>query len=186
MIKPQSLKNGQWQKNEGGGDRPQPRPTAIFDILLAKYMEGRAGVRGSENWTIQNPKLGSPVSLSWASTFVVGSSSGKRSRTPQQQHSEGREHHHQDYHPVPHFSVGPPMPGPWWPPPMMFPPCPPWADWYDPWVPPSMHFHQGWSGPAQAFCMEATMQEMAATDTSTISRAEKLRGRQIEQSRMPN
>jgi hypothetical protein len=30
------------------------------------------------------------------------------------------------------------------------------------------------------------MQEMAATDTSTISRAEKLRGRKIEQSRMPN
>jgi hypothetical protein len=49
MIKPQSLKNGQWQKNEGGGGKPQPRPTAIFDILLAKYKEGKAGVRGCEN-----------------------------------------------------------------------------------------------------------------------------------------
>jgi hypothetical protein len=29
------------------------------------------------------------------------------------------------------------------PPPMMYPPCPPWAGWYGPWTPPSMHFHIG-------------------------------------------
>jgi hypothetical protein len=62
MIKPKSSKNGQWQKNEGG--KPQHRPKATFDILLAKYKEGRAGVRGHKNWTIWNPKPDSPVSLS--------------------------------------------------------------------------------------------------------------------------
>jgi hypothetical protein len=36
MIKPKSLKDGQWQKNEGGG-KSQQRPNAIFDILMAKY-----------------------------------------------------------------------------------------------------------------------------------------------------
>jgi hypothetical protein len=47
MIKPKSLKGGQWQKNEGG--KPQQRPKATFDILVAKYKEGRAGIRGHEN-----------------------------------------------------------------------------------------------------------------------------------------
>jgi hypothetical protein len=32
-----------------------------------------------------------------------------------------------------------------------FPPCPPSAGWYGPWVSPPMHFHPGWSGPAQDF-----------------------------------
>jgi hypothetical protein len=35
MIKPKSLKDGQWQKNEWG--RPQCRPKATFDILMVKY-----------------------------------------------------------------------------------------------------------------------------------------------------
>jgi hypothetical protein len=47
MIKPKSLKGGQWQKNEGG--EPQQRPKTIFDILMAKYKEGRASVRGHKN-----------------------------------------------------------------------------------------------------------------------------------------
>jgi hypothetical protein len=34
--------------------------------------------------------------------------------------------------------------------------------------------------------MKATTQEMAAMDTSAISRADKLRGKKIGQSRMPN
>jgi hypothetical protein len=50
MIKPKSLKDGQWQKNEGG--RPQCYLKATFDILMAKYKEGRASVRGQENRTI--------------------------------------------------------------------------------------------------------------------------------------
>jgi hypothetical protein len=62
MIKPKSLKDGQWQKNEGG--KAQCHPKATFDILLAKYKEGRAGVRGCENRTIQNPKSDNLVSLS--------------------------------------------------------------------------------------------------------------------------
>jgi hypothetical protein len=47
MIKPKSLKDGQWRKNEGG--KPQRRPKATFDILMAKYKEGRASVRGRKN-----------------------------------------------------------------------------------------------------------------------------------------
>jgi hypothetical protein len=38
----------------------------------------------------------------------------------------------------------------------------------------------------RVLAMEATMQEMAATDTSTISRVEKLEGRKTRQSGMPN
>jgi hypothetical protein len=34
---------------------------------------------------------------------------------------------------------------------MMYPSCPPWMVWYDPWTPPLMHFHPGWSGPAEGF-----------------------------------
>jgi hypothetical protein len=37
MIKPKSLKDGQWQKNEGG--KPQRCPKATFGILKAKYKE---------------------------------------------------------------------------------------------------------------------------------------------------
>jgi hypothetical protein len=77
MIKPKSPKDGQWQKNEGG--KPQRPPKATFDILLAKYKEGRADVRGRENWTIQNSKLDIPVSLSQASTSAAGSSFDKQS-----------------------------------------------------------------------------------------------------------
>jgi hypothetical protein len=80
MIKLKSLKDGQWQKNKGS--KPQKRPNATFDILMARYQEGRASIRGHENRTIRNPKPDSLVSLSQASTSVVGSSSGKRSQTP--------------------------------------------------------------------------------------------------------
>jgi hypothetical protein len=82
MIKPKSPKDGQRQKNEGS--EPQRCPKATFDILLAKYKEGRAGVRGHKKQTIQNPKLDSPVSLSQARTSTIGSLSNKRSWTPQQ------------------------------------------------------------------------------------------------------
>jgi hypothetical protein len=75
MIKPKSPKGGQWQKNEGG--KPQHRPGATFDIPMAKYKEGRAGVRGHKNWTIQNPKSDCLVSLSQTSSSTAGSSSDK-------------------------------------------------------------------------------------------------------------
>jgi hypothetical protein len=75
MIKPKSLKNGQWQKNEGS--KPQRHPKATFDILMARYKEGRASIRGHKNQTIRNPKPDSPVSLSQASTSVARSSYDK-------------------------------------------------------------------------------------------------------------
>jgi hypothetical protein len=50
MIKLKSLKDGQWQKNEG--TKPQRRSKATFDILMTKYKEDRTGITGHENWTI--------------------------------------------------------------------------------------------------------------------------------------
>jgi hypothetical protein len=52
---------------------------------------------------------------------------------------------------VSYFLIGPPMPGPWGRPPMMYPPCLPWAGWYGPHTPPPMHFHSAWPGPTQGF-----------------------------------
>jgi hypothetical protein len=75
MIKPKSLKGSQWQKNEGG--KPQQRLKTTFNILMAKYKEGTAGIRGHKNRTIQNTKSDSQVSLGQVSTSTVGSSFGK-------------------------------------------------------------------------------------------------------------
>jgi hypothetical protein len=47
LIKPKSPKDGQWQKNEGS--KPQWCPKATFEILMAKYKEGRAGIKGRKN-----------------------------------------------------------------------------------------------------------------------------------------
>jgi hypothetical protein len=149
IIKPKSSKDGQWQKNEGG--KLQCRPKATFDILMAKYKEGRDGIRERENQTIWNPKSNSPVSLSQASSSTTRNSSGKRSRTPPHQNLEGRDHRQQEYHPTPCIPVGPPMPWLWVPPAMMYPPCLPWAGWYGPWSPPPMHLHLELSGPTQGF-----------------------------------
>jgi hypothetical protein len=44
IIKPKSPKSGHWQKNEGC--KPQQHPKATFDILMEKYKEVRAGIRG--------------------------------------------------------------------------------------------------------------------------------------------
>jgi hypothetical protein len=118
---------------------------------MAKYKEVRALIRGHENRTIRNTKSDSPVSLGQASTFVARSSSSKRSQTLPHQISEGRDRRQQDYHSTHYFLIGLPMPRPWGPPPMMYPPCPPWAGWYRPWTPPPMHFHPAWSGPTEGF-----------------------------------
>jgi hypothetical protein len=75
MIKPQSPKDGQWQKNEGS--KPHRHPKATFDILMTMYNEDRADIRGCKNLTIQNTKPDSLVSLSQASTSAAWSSSGK-------------------------------------------------------------------------------------------------------------
>jgi hypothetical protein len=47
MIKPKSLKDGQWKKNEKSKPQQCPKPT--LDILMAKYKEGRVGIREREN-----------------------------------------------------------------------------------------------------------------------------------------
>jgi hypothetical protein len=39
----------------------------------------------------------------------------------------------------------------WGPPPMMYPPCPPWVEWCSPWTPSPMHFHPGWSRLVEGF-----------------------------------
>jgi hypothetical protein len=79
MIKPKSLKATQWKKNER--NKAQSHPKATFDILMAKYRDGKVGIREHENQTIQNPKSDHPVSLDQTSTYAADSSSSKRSRT---------------------------------------------------------------------------------------------------------
>jgi hypothetical protein len=76
MIKPKSPKDDQWQKNERS--KSQRCPKATFDIFMAKYKEGRAGIRGHENRTIRNTKLDSPIFLSQASTSAAKSLSSQQ------------------------------------------------------------------------------------------------------------
>jgi hypothetical protein len=118
---------------------------------MAKYREGRADIRERESWTMQFPKPNHPVCLDQGSTSAIGSSSNKRSRTPSQRNSESWDCCQREYHSVPYFPVGPPMPRPWGPLPMMFPICPLWVGWYRPWALLPMHFHLEWSGPARGF-----------------------------------
>jgi hypothetical protein len=96
-----------------------------------------------------------PSTSSWPSTRKAESASGgmktRPSGIPSQivpcQNSEDRDRRQQNYHLVPYFLIGPPMPELWGP-----LPCPPWAGWYGPWVPPPpMHFHSGWSGFVEGF-----------------------------------
>jgi hypothetical protein len=89
IIKPESPKDDQWKKNERS--KPPQHPKATFDILMAKYKEDRADIRGCKNWTIQNAKSDNPVSLSQASSFAGQSSFAKRSRTPPWWNSEGQD-----------------------------------------------------------------------------------------------
>jgi hypothetical protein len=149
MIRPKNLEIGRWKKNERR--KPRSRPKFTFDILMDKYRDGKAGFRGHENWTIQFSKLDYPVSLDQVSTSTTANSSDNQSRTPPRQNSEVWNCRQQEHHPASHFLIGPPMPGPWGPPLMMYPPCPLWAGWYGPWTPPPIHFHPRWSGPTQDF-----------------------------------
>jgi hypothetical protein len=73
MIKPKNLRIGWWMKNEWS--KPQSHPKATFNILMAKYKEGRADIRGHENRTIWFTKLDHSISLDQTSTSTVGSSS---------------------------------------------------------------------------------------------------------------
>jgi hypothetical protein len=63
------------------------------------------------------------------------------------------------------------MPGPWGPPLMMYPPCPPWEGWYGPWALPLTHFPPGWLEPMEGLATEATRQEMTTAGALATSRA---------------
>jgi hypothetical protein len=153
---------------------------------MAKYKNGRAGIRGCENRTIQNPKLDSPISLSQASTSAAGSSFGKQSWTPPRQNSEGWDHRHQDHHHVPYLPAGPRMPRPWGPSPMMYPPCPPWVGWYGPWCHRQCTSTRDDPDLLRVLAMKATMQKMATTYTLATSRMGEPQDRKIGLSKMPN
>jgi hypothetical protein len=88
----QAKKSERWPMAKERGGTPQWCPKATINILMVKYKEGRAGIRGHKNWTIRNTKLDSPVSLSSTSTSTTKSSSGKWSRAPPHWNAEGQDH----------------------------------------------------------------------------------------------
>jgi hypothetical protein len=47
MIGHKNQKIDRWKKNERS--TPQSHPKATFDILMAKYRDDKAGIRGYEN-----------------------------------------------------------------------------------------------------------------------------------------
>jgi hypothetical protein len=78
MSRPKNLKIGQWKKN--GRSKPRSCPKTTFDIIMAKYQDGKAGIRGHKNQTIWFPKPDHTVSLDQTNTSVAGSSSNNQSR----------------------------------------------------------------------------------------------------------
>ena len=48
MIKPKNPEIGRWKKNERS--KLQSHLKVTFDILMAKYRDGKAGIRGRKNW----------------------------------------------------------------------------------------------------------------------------------------
>jgi hypothetical protein len=89
IIRPKNLEIGRWKKNERSKSRS--RPKVAFNILMAKYRDGKAGFRG--------PKPDYPISLYQVSTFATGSLSNDQSRALPQQNSEDRGHHQQKHRP---------------------------------------------------------------------------------------
>jgi hypothetical protein len=128
IIKPKSMKGAQWQKNEGGGASRNntQKPPSTFSWLSIRKAGPASGVARTGPSIIANQTVRFP----WVRPA----------------HLQPGAHS-----PAPYFLVGPPMPEPWGPPPMVYPPCPPWAGWYGPWAPSSMPFHPGWSGPTEGF-----------------------------------
>jgi hypothetical protein len=51
MIRPENLEIGRWKKNERS--KPRSRQKVTFNVLMAKYREGKVGIKGHENWTIR-------------------------------------------------------------------------------------------------------------------------------------
>jgi hypothetical protein len=50
MIRLKNPKIGRWKKNERS--KPRSRLKVTFDILMAKYRDGKTGFRGRKNQTI--------------------------------------------------------------------------------------------------------------------------------------
>jgi hypothetical protein len=44
MIRPKNLEIGRWKKNERS--KPRSHPKVTFNILMAKYKDGKAGFKG--------------------------------------------------------------------------------------------------------------------------------------------
>jgi hypothetical protein len=80
MIRLKNPKISRWKKNERS--KTQSYPKVTFDILMAKYRDGKASIRGCENRTIRFPKSDHPIFLYQTSTSAAGSSSSGPSRTP--------------------------------------------------------------------------------------------------------
>jgi hypothetical protein len=53
MIRPKNPEIDQWKKNERS--KSQSHPKVAFNILMAKYKNGKADIRGHKNWTIWFP-----------------------------------------------------------------------------------------------------------------------------------
>jgi hypothetical protein len=51
MIRPKNLKIGRWKKKERS--MPRSHPKSSFDILMAKYRDGKADIMGHKNQTIR-------------------------------------------------------------------------------------------------------------------------------------
>jgi hypothetical protein len=51
MIRPKKSKIGRWKKNERS--KPRSHPKATFNILMSKYGDDKADIRGHENQTIR-------------------------------------------------------------------------------------------------------------------------------------
>jgi hypothetical protein len=53
MMRVKNLEIGRWKKNERSKSRSHPKVT--FDILMAKYRDGKAGIRGRKQQIIWFP-----------------------------------------------------------------------------------------------------------------------------------
>jgi hypothetical protein len=51
MIRPKNPEISRWKKNEKS--KPQSRLKVTFNILMVKYRDGKAGIKGHKNWTIR-------------------------------------------------------------------------------------------------------------------------------------
>jgi virulence-associated protein VagC len=80
MIRPKNQEIDRWKKNKRS--KPRSHSKVTFDILMAKYRDGKADFRGRENRSIRFPKPDYPVSLDQASTSMAASSSSNQSMTP--------------------------------------------------------------------------------------------------------